>query len=145
MRSTFAGIIITALALHWPPTCLAQSSVDSSMSSGSGPLTGSRVAAVNYSPIWQIGSPPFSLRILGGDYWTDSTGRTIPWAARARQSGDKHHRFTRLLLGRVSISLPVSPAAAGFLCVSVVFLLGFLLFDWVNRRRETEHEEQVKP
>ena len=145
MRTSIQACWIIILVLSWGLSCLAQSNADSTVPSGSGPLTGNRVAAVNYLPIWQIGSPPFSLRILGGDYWTDSTGRIIPWAANTpRQRGDKHHQFTRLLLGRVSLSMPLSPTVAAFVCITVALLLGFLALGCVNRRAEAEQKEQAK-
>jgi hypothetical protein len=147
MRSTHRTILTTALLLHWGVRCFAQSNMDSfsSLSSVSGPPTGYQVAAISYSPIWDVGSPPYVLRILGGDYWTDSAGHAILWpASKPRRSGDKHHRFTRVLVGRVSFSLPLSPAAAGLLGAVVSLVLGFSAVACIKWRGKCENAKPTK-
>ena len=132
LRETiYPGYQIRKLVLVCGLTCIAASNDNSfsSLTSSSGPLTGFRVAAVSYSPVWEIGSPPNMFGIAAQDYWTDAAGHAIPWAAsKPRQPGENHHRFTRVILGRVSFSLPMRPAAAGLASVLVVLLLFFVLY-----------------
>jgi hypothetical protein len=135
-RTGQPGYQVRKLVLLFGLTCLAASNDNSfsSLTSSSGPLTGFRVAAVSYSPVWEIGSPPNVFGIAAEDYWTDAAGHAIPWAAsKPRQPGDNHHQFTRVILGRVSFSLPMRPAIAGASGILVFLLLGFLAMAYVTR------------
>src|SRR5262245_64945998 len=100
-----------ALALHLGLLCVAQSNVASASTPPSSPpaLTGYRLAAVSYSVIWEVGTPPYSIRVLRGQYWTDAAGQPIPWHdVEPRPPGEKFHQFKRVILGRASVSAAMS-------------------------------------
>jgi len=131
-RTGYAGYQTRKLVLLFGLTCLAAS--NDNLISNSGPLTGFRVAAVSYSPVWEIGSPPNVFGIAAGDYWTDAAGNAIPWAtSNPRRHGDSHHQFIRVILGKVSFSLPMRPAIAGVAGMIVFLLLGFLAMAYIAR------------
>ena len=89
----------------------------------SAPLTGARVAAIRYLPLVTVGSPPYWIRVLEGDYWTDARGQALPWAANNPiPQGAQLHRFTRVQAGSLALSLPLPPALAGA-TAGVLFLL----------------------
>ena len=135
--------LVAALFMHWGPACVAQSNVVSSFPPAL-PLRGNQAATVSYTLILQVGSGPGSLRIAQGSYWTDSAGRSIPFAQlQPRGPGDKHHRFTRVVLGPASFSLPLPPLAAGLVGMTVILLLGIMPFAHAARRRA--HEDQRQP
>jgi hypothetical protein len=136
---------LAALVLYLGMLCLAQSNVASASTPplGSGPLTGSRLAPVSYTIILDIGSPPFSFRILRGEYWTDAAGQAIPWpASQPRETGDKHHQFTRITLGRAAVSLPMSPLAVGLIGMTIFLTLGYILAARVAKRRASDEPRQ---
>lgn len=136
-------LIVFGLALQWALACLAQS--NTAPVSGSSPLTGSQVGTMIYSPILEVGSGSFSVRVLRVDYWTDAAGRPIQWAARQpRQPGDKSHTLTRVILGRLSLSLPMPPAVVAVLGVAVVLLIPFAA--WAFKRwREDDSRPADRP
>ena len=102
----------------------AQSNAVYSLPGRSGPPIGYQIATIRYSILWEVGVSPCRVRVLSGDYWTDSAGQGIPWAAsRPRRPGDTQHRLTRIVLGPVSFSLPIRPAAAGLIAVRVLILV----------------------
>lgn len=108
------------------------------IASSSTPLTGFEVAAVRCREVWQVGSPPW-FRIVEGDYWTDSRGHKLPWnPSLAPASGGRQHHFTRLMLGEMSVSLPVSPGVAGVFAVLAVAIVAVVLARWMMRRSEFE-------
>jgi hypothetical protein len=145
MRTAHRALLAVAVVLPWGLCCLAQSNADSQLPSGSGPLTGYRVATVSYSPVWEISSPPNSCRILRGDYWTDSAGHPIPLSGRKpRGPGDKHRRFTRVLLGPVSFSMPLSPSAAGVVGAFLALLLGLVALTCVTWRGRCDDEKPAR-
>jgi hypothetical protein len=137
--------LLAALVLHLGLTCFAQTNVVSSFPPAltSRPLTGYQAATASYTLILQIGSGPGSFRVMKGSYWTDSAGRSIPFAeVQPRGPGDKHHRFTRVILGRASFSLPIPPLAAGFVGIIILLLLGILPFVHGARRRASDEPHQ---
>jgi hypothetical protein len=143
MRAPHRAILTAALLLEWGLTGLAQSNVEF-LSLASGPLIGNRVAAVSYSPIWEVGSPPYIFRVLRGDYWTDSAGHAIPWAAsKPAGSSNRHHQFTRILIGPASFSLPLPPGAVGLVGITIILLLGFIVLGCVTRRRKREAPGEI--
>ena len=122
--------LLATLMLHLGLTCFAQTNVVSSFppALASQPLTGYQAATVSYTLILQIGSGPGSFRVWKGSYWTDLAGSSIPFAELTpRAPTDKHHRFTRVILGRVSFSLPLPPLAVGFISDAVILLVGYIL------------------
>jgi len=137
MHAVYRTSIVVALILLSRSMCLAQSNdVYSFFTSASPPLTGYRVAVVSVSPIWVVGSTQNRFGIEECSYWTDSAGRAIPWpASRVKQLGDKQHRYTRLRLGQVSISVPLSPIGLGFLTGFVALTFGFILITRLARCR----------
>lgn len=139
------GALLTALVLLCGLSCLAQSNVNSSASapSDSGSLTGYRVATVTYTIILQIGSGPGSFRIMRGEYWTDAAGQPIPFAKiKPRVPGDKHHQFTRVVLGSSSFSLPLPPLAAGLVGITLLLLVAYIPFARAVRGKATESRPQ---
>lgn len=137
-RSTFSrmaamapslGTLLVTLVLHCGLSCFAQSNANSSPSlpARPAPLTGYRAATVTYTLILQVGSGPGSFRIIRGDYWTDVAGQPIPFAgSKPRAPGDKRHRFTRVVLGSASFSMPLPPLAAGFVGTALLLLVGYV-------------------
>jgi len=114
---------------------LAQSNdVFSFVTTPSTPLTAYRVAAVGITPIWVVGSPPKRYGIEECSYWTDSAGQTILWPAnRTRQAGDKQHRYTRVRLDHISVSVPLPPRQLGVLAGMLVAASGFILIRWFTK------------
>ena len=137
MRATHQLPMVAAFVLLWGSAGLAQSNdVFSFVTTPSTPLTGYRVAAVSVTPIWVVGSPPKLFGIEECGYWTDSAGHTILWpASRAREAGDKHHRYTRICLGRVSLSAPLPPMLVVVLAGIVVLAFVFILIRWFSKAR----------
>jgi hypothetical protein len=137
--------LLAALALLVGLICLAQPNVASASTppSGSRPLTGSQLAAVSYSIIWEVGSPPYSFRILRGQYWTDASGQPIPWRdVEPRPPGEKYHAFTRIILGRASFSLPMPPLAVALIGTAIILALGYILVTHVANRRASDKPHQ---
>ena len=137
---------VAAVLLLWTSTCLAQSNdVFTFFTSASTPLTGYRVAVVSVSPIWVVGSGRSRFGIEECGYWTDSTGRAIPWpASRAKQPGDKLHRYTRFLFGQSSVSIPLSPISLAVLAGFVVVACGRILIARSMRGRTQTNTEPIK-
>ena len=137
-------VVLIGAMLLWNFLCLAQSNVNSAAPiTGSPALIGYQAASVTYTMLLQIGSGPGSFRVMTGSYWTDSAGGSIPFAGlRPRAPGDTHHRFTRVILGRVSFSLPMPPLAAGFVAITTLLLLGILPFAHAARRRASDEPQQ---
>jgi hypothetical protein len=139
--------LLPAFALLVGLICLAQPNVASASTppSGSAPLTGSRLAPVSYSIIWEVGSAPYSFRILRGEYWTDASGQAIPWPAQEpKEPGNKHHQFTRIILGRGSFSLPMPPFAVALIGSAIILALGYLLVTHIANRRASDKPQQPK-
>lgn len=125
--------------------CLAHTNVAlaSTPPSSSGPLTGSQLAPMSYSIIWEVGSAPYSLRILRGQYWTDAAGQPIPWRdVEPRPSGETHHVFTRVILGRASFSLPMPPFVVALISISIILALGYILVTHVANHRASDKPQQ---
>jgi hypothetical protein len=119
---------VTLIALVWKSMDLSHSNdVYSFLTTASTPLTGYRLAVVSSSPIWAIGSAQHKLAVEECRYWTDSSGRAIPWWANRVKPGDKQHRYTRFQLGQVLISLPLPPMALAFLAGFIVPALAWFL------------------
>ncbi len=129
--------IVVVLVLLARSACLAQSNdVYSFFTSASTPLTGYRVAVVSASPIWVVRSCQMRFGIEECSYWTDSAGSAIPWpATRVKQPGDRQHRYTRLCLGSVSVSIPLPPIVFAFFPGFVALASGWILIARSTRRR----------
>jgi len=141
VRAIHRALYIAAPVLLCGLSCLAQSNDVSTraVTFGAQPLTGYKVAAVRYTPICEVGSPPNVFGILAGDYWTDSAGHFVPWAVgKPGKPGYSHHQFTRVLMGPVSFSLPLGHEAVGVISVVVVLLIGFLVITRVTRGRTSK-------
>ena len=136
--------LLTAFVLHCGLSCLAQSNVNSSPAlPSSAPLTGNTVAGATYTLILQIGFGPRSFRIMRGEYRTDAAGQVIPWVdfSHGGPSG-KPHRFTRVIFGSVSLTLPLPPLAAGVVGITLFLLVGYFLFARAVRGKTAEPRPQ---
>ena len=81
-----------------------------------------------YSSRWTVGSPPFRFGLEEYSYSTDGAGYIIMISqGRRAQPGDTFHRKTRLLLGPISFSVPLRPAAVVIIGGGIVLAIGFLL------------------
>ncbi len=78
---------------------------------------------------WVVGSPPLRFGLQEYGYWTDAGGYIIlpPSLVRGVQPGDTFHRRTQILLGPVSFSVPLQPAAVAIIGGGCVVGIGMFV------------------
>ena len=98
------------------------------------------------SPVWVLGSWPKQLGIMRESYWTDPNGYTVLWAGNARgvQPGDKEHVETKVVLGRVSLRVPLPPWAVGVSALAGMLTLAFAVVGHYTPGRNETDAPRVK-
>ena len=99
-----------------------------------------------YSSSLVFGSPPYRFGLEEYSYSTDAAGYIIMYSpTRGSKRGDTAHRYTRVLLGPLSFSVPLGPTAVATIGSGLIILgVGFCLAAIKARKYKGGRDETAK-
>ncbi len=90
---------------------------------------------VSHRTGWTVGSPPWQFGLQEYSYRTDTNGLIVSFPGMVPKPGDKYHVRTRIILGPVSFSVPLSRSMTALASGTMILIAGFLLPRGIVRAR----------